>query len=339
MSYGMIAMGIGTVAAGYMASSSASDATDAQSQSSAAAVAENRRQYEQTRQDYQPYRQAGYGALARLNGLLGLSAPNETRDAVRSRLVGRFTTAGTPGTAAALAYGGNNSESGDSNFGFTPATPGTPSVVDEAGLNSEIDRELASQQKASSDPSYGSLLRDLPQYKPFTGADLQNDPGYKFGLDQGTQAVDRSAASKGGLYSGATLKALERYGNDYGSTKFGEAFSRDQSVQNQIFQREKANRDSQFNMLSGLAGTGQTATSQIGSLGATMAQNNGQNMIGAGNAQAAGSLAQGNIWGSAVNQLGSYARGGTWGGGYSGSTGYSDGKDPLGGFIVANGWN
>ena len=288
------------LASAYVASESASDATDAQSQAAANATGENRSQFNQTRQDYQPYRQAGYGALARLNGLLGLSAPNETRDAVRSRLVGGFTTAGTPAVAATdgYNYGGN---SNNNNYGFStfvPGTPGTAASVDEAGLNSAIDREIASQQQVQNDPSYGSLL------KPFTGADLQNEPGFKFGLEQGVQARDRSASSRGGLYSGATLAALERYGNDYGSTKFGEAFNRDQIAKNQ-----------NFNMLSGVAGTGQTATSQLGTLGATMAQNNGQNMIGAGNAQAAGSLAQGNIWGNAVNQLGSYARGRTWGGG------------------------
>lgn len=40
-------------------------------------------------------------------------------------------------------------------------------------------------------------------------------PGYQFGLDQGTKAVEASAAARGGLNSGATLKALQKFGNDY----------------------------------------------------------------------------------------------------------------------------
>lgn len=37
-------------------------------------------------------------------------------------------------------------------------------------------------------------------------------PGYQFALDQGINAIDRSAASRGNLESGATLKALQGYG-------------------------------------------------------------------------------------------------------------------------------
>lgn len=49
----------------------------------------------------------------------------------------------------------------------------------------------------------------------------QNSTGYQFRLGQGTQAIDRSAAARGGLNSGATLKALERYGQNLGSQEFG----------------------------------------------------------------------------------------------------------------------
>jgi len=59
---------------------------------------------------------------------------------------------------------------------------------------------------------------------------ITQDPGYQFGLDQGVQGVDRSAASKGSLYSGATLKALQRYGTDYGTTKLNDTFNRLGSV-------------------------------------------------------------------------------------------------------------
>ena len=47
-------------------SNSASDAADSQAQSSAAAIAEQRRQYDQTREDYTPYRDAGRTALGQL---------------------------------------------------------------------------------------------------------------------------------------------------------------------------------------------------------------------------------------------------------------------------------
>lgn len=55
---------------------------------------------------------------------------------------------------------------------------------------------------------------------------ITSDPGYQFGLGQGVQALDRSAASKGGLYSGAQQKASQRYGQDYAGTKLNDAYAR-----------------------------------------------------------------------------------------------------------------
>lgn len=55
---------------GFMQSEATSDAADIQGQSAAAAIAEQRRQFDQTRQDYAPYRQAGQQALGQLAGEL-----------------------------------------------------------------------------------------------------------------------------------------------------------------------------------------------------------------------------------------------------------------------------
>jgi hypothetical protein len=56
------------------------------------------------------------------------------------------------------------------------------------------------------------------------------DPSFQFGLNTGVNALDRSAVARGGLRSGGHEKALLRYGTDYGTTKFGESFDR----QNQL---------------------------------------------------------------------------------------------------------
>ena len=41
---------------------------------------------------------------------------------------------------------------------------------------------------------------------------FRNDPGYQYQLDQGLQAVDRGAAARSGVRSGATLKAEQQSG-------------------------------------------------------------------------------------------------------------------------------
>lgn len=55
---------------------------------------------------------------------------------------------------------------------------------------------------------------------------ITKDPGYQFSFDQGLNAIDRSAASKGSLYSGATLRALDKYGQGLASQQYDNALSR-----------------------------------------------------------------------------------------------------------------
>ena len=63
---------------------------------------------------------------------------------------------------------------------------------------------------------------------------FQADPGYGFRLSEGLKALERSAAARGGLMSGGTGKALQRYGQDLASQEYGNAFRR--------FQEERAAR-------------------------------------------------------------------------------------------------
>ncbi len=79
----------------------------------------------------------------------------------------------------------------------------------------------------------------------------QLDPGFDFRMQQATKALQQSAIAKGAGLSGATLKALDRYSQDYGSSEFGNAFNR--------YQQANAQRYGQF---MGLANIGQTATGQ-----------------------------------------------------------------------------
>ena len=59
---------------------------------------------------------------------------------------------------------------------------------------------------------------------------FQADPGYGFRLSEGMKALERSAAARGGLMSGGTGKALQRYGQDLASQEYGNAFQRFQQA-------------------------------------------------------------------------------------------------------------
>ena len=52
------------------------------------------------------------------------------------------------------------------------------------------------------------------------------DPSFKFRVKQGTEALENSAAARGGLLSGNTGKALQDYGQEKGSEEYQNQFSR-----------------------------------------------------------------------------------------------------------------
>lgn len=100
-------------------------------------------------------------------------------------------------------------------------------------------------------------------------------PGYQFGLDEGNKQVQSSAAARGGLNSGATLKALQRYGTDYADQQGYTPY---------------------MNKLAGLFGGAQQATSNIGSAGATYGQQAGNAGQNAANARAQSTYDSANAW-------------------------------------------
>jgi hypothetical protein len=67
---------------------------------------------------------------------------------------------------------------------------------------------------------------DAPQFTAPSGLTMANDPGYAARMKMGTDAIQGAAAAKGSLLSGGTLKALERYGQDYGSNEYGKVYDR-----------------------------------------------------------------------------------------------------------------
>lgn len=129
--------------------------------------------------------------------------------------------------------------------------------------------------------------------QPFTMQDFQEDPGYQFDLSQGQQAIQRSAAASGGLMSGGTLKSINNYSQGMASNEYQNAYNR--FTQNQT---------NQFNRLASIAGTGQTANGQVVQAGTNMADQVGQNTMGAANAKGAAQIAGANAFGSTLSSLG-----------------------------------
>jgi hypothetical protein len=134
-------------------------------------------------------------------------------------------------------------------------------------------------------------LQDSKFQDTFDMNKFQQDPGYQFRMDEGNKAINAAASARGMSNSGATMKALTRYGQDYSSGEYAKAYDR--------FNND---RTTQFNRLSSLAGIGQTANSQLAQAGMNNANQIGSNIMGAGNAAAAGAIGQSNAISGGINQ-------------------------------------
>ncbi len=132
----------------------------------------------------------------------------------------------------------------------------------------EIDAQIAqieSQIATAMQAGGGS-----PDYSAF-----YQSPGYQFRMDEGTRAVERSAAAKGKLMSGGLLRELTRYGQGVASGEFNAYADR----------------------LASMAGIGQSATQSTGALGSAAAGQYGQtsyalgeSIMAGGQARAAGTI-------------------------------------------------
>ena len=141
------------------------------------------------------------------------------------------------------------------------------------------------------------------------GADkFQADPSYAFRMSEGMKALERSAAARGGLLSGATLKGIQRYGQDLASTEFQNAFNR--------YQTERTNTLNPFQSLAGVAQTSaNTLGGQAGQYGANVGNlmsatgaSNANALLAAGNARASAYQGYGTAAGQAIQGISSFFR-------------------------------
>jgi hypothetical protein len=172
--------------------------------------------------------------------------------------------------------------------------------ADAANRAADLQYQEYQQQQANQKPyleaGYGALSQMSDPYfqQNFTGQGMmEDDPGYQFRLNQGLSSLQNSAAARGGLMSGNTGQALTQYGQDYASNEYQNAYNRFTNNQSQ-----------RFNRLASIAGLGQTANGQIGQAGENMANNVGQDMMGAANAGGAASIAGANAYGGALSGIG-----------------------------------
>lgn len=135
-------------------------------------------------------------------------------------------------------------------------------------------------------PWMGAGTNALAQMQQLNAGDFssfQQSPDYKFAFDQGLQATDRSAAARGGLFSGGHQADLQAFGQGLASQQYG----------------------NYYNRLASLAGVGQQTAGQIGQFGEQNAMNQGQFAMAKGNTRASAYGQQANAWSNALQGVGS----------------------------------
>jgi hypothetical protein len=113
------------------------------------------------------------------------------------------------------------------------------------------------------------------------GYDHTTSPGYQFRFGEGQRAVESSAASKGMLMSGGTLKDLTRFGQGVAADDFND----------------------QFNRYMAIAGGGQQAATSGAQLGQQNASGIADLYGQMGNAKASGYIGQANAIGNSIGQI------------------------------------
>ena len=137
---------------------------------------------------------------------------------------------------------------------------------------------------------YGSMAQ------PFGMQQFQQDPGYAFRQAEGMKALERSAAARGGLLSGSTMKGIQRFGQDLASQEYQNAFNR--------YQVERAAR---LNPLQSLMGSGQSSANVLTGAAGSLGQGLANSELAAGQARASGYVGSANALAGALGGIGQMA--------------------------------
>lgn len=129
------------------------------------------------------------------------------------------------------------------------------------------------------------------------------DPGTQFRLQQGLNAMNATAAARGGLISGNALKAGQDYGQAQGSQEYQNAFNR--YLKSYDAGVNQAN--TMYNRSASLAGVGQTATNNLSGAASQYGANAANLASATGTAQGNAILAGGNARASAYQGYGTAA--------------------------------
>ena len=191
---------------------------------------------------------------------------------------------------------------------ITVGVVGAAATVGSAAMSADASRKSAHQQQDAASAAQAQQLQmqkpwmDAGQFalgqlqtglmpggqfsKQFSMADAKNSEAEQHALQQGTQAIQNSAAARGGLLGTNTLQDLTTFAQGNAA-----------QYENQAFNQWLAQRNADLAPLQSLAQIGQTTTTGV-------ADNVSNLTLASGNAGAAGTIGQSNAIGQGISGAG-----------------------------------
>jgi len=207
--------------------------------------------------------------------------------AIFSALAGAIAQGGSQ-AGGDMAYGAasqaaqmNQQEAGRARQAASPwNSTGIGALTKVAGLLGLGELRMSDQSNPN---SFWGIYGDGKAAQDKELAAFQTTPGYQFRVDEGVKALDRSAASRGLLRSGAQAKGITDFGQNIASDEYG----------------------NYFNNLLKVAGMGSESTAAVNNTSAGLVSSGGnmltQGGIARGSAYAAGANALASGIGAGVN--------------------------------------
>lgn len=165
----------------------------------------------------------------------------------------------------------------------------------------------------------GSLTQGYGSFTAPTAQQAAQQPGYQFQLQQGLNALQNSAAARGGLLSTGTAKNLEDYAQGDAASNYNNVYNQALQTYGTNYNTFANNQNNLYSRLYGASGQGLSAGQSLGGL------------------QQAGAQGQSNIYqnsgqqvGNNLNLLGQEAAGGIVGGSNALSAGLQGGLNGAG---------
>lgn len=171
----------------------------------------------------------GYGAGG--EGGLSLAQLLTGRPQIAPSLAQATSTGYTPTSYAPTTVAGT----GAATIGARPELSNLGGGVENLQAAPTLERTSQFQYQPYQLPKEFAYTQPQPEFTAPTAESITQDPGYQARLQQGRQTREQSKAAQGTLRGGATLKALQDYGQQMASQEYQNAYARAlQEYQNRV---------------------------------------------------------------------------------------------------------